>query len=68
MSDYEDAVESTDESSSLATPGPKTNVRHRPTPLPLWDPDELSLCEEVPGFNEVKVRFSFAFIFSVIST
>ena len=55
MSDYEDAVESA-EDSSPTRPYNKSVVRHRPTPLPLWDPDDLSISEEVPGFNEVKVR------------
>lgn len=55
MSDYEDAVESA-EDSSPTRPISKSALRHRPTPLPLWDPDDLSLSEEVPGFNEVKVK------------
>ncbi|KAK6618592.1 hypothetical protein RUM43_012983 [Polyplax serrata] len=55
MSDYEDAVESADDTSSPEAHGyTKGSLRHRPTPLPLWDPDDLLLSEEVPGFNEVK--------------
>ncbi|KAL0277187.1 UNVERIFIED_CONTAM: hypothetical protein PYX00_004554 [Menopon gallinae] len=53
MSDYEDAIESADDSTPMH-PINKNTVRHRPTPLPLWDPDELSLSDEYLGINEVK--------------
>ncbi|EEB18052.1 adiponectin receptor, putative [Pediculus humanus corporis] len=61
MSDYEDAVESADDSSPATPPGTtnnnnKNSVRHRPTPLPLWDPDELSISEEVPGVLSDEIR------------